>query len=59
VRDEEAWTIPLVMACRRRADPEREALVSDDRRKLWRLVVQKGRESIEVGEGVVRPFEFY
>ena len=34
-------------------------LLSDDRRKLGRLVVKKGRESVEVGERIVRPFEIY
>jgi hypothetical protein len=34
-------------------------LLSNDPGKLGRLVVKKRRESIEVGEGVVRPFEIY
>ena len=34
-------------------------LLRDDRRKLGRLVVKKRGESIEVGEGIVRPFEIY
>ena len=34
-------------------------LLSDDGRKLWRFVVQKRCESIQVGQGVVRPFEIY
>lgn len=34
-------------------------LLSDVRRKLGRLILKKRRESIEVGEGIVRPFELY
>ena len=34
-------------------------LLGHDRGKLGRLVVKERRESIEVGEGVVRPFENY
>jgi hypothetical protein len=34
-------------------------LFRDDRRKLRRLGVKKRRESIKVGEGIVRPFQIY
>jgi hypothetical protein len=37
----------------------RDDLASNDGRKLGRLVVKKRREPIEVGDGVVRPFEIY
>jgi hypothetical protein len=37
----------------------RDDLASNDGRKLGRLVVKKGREPIEVGEGVIRPLEIY
>jgi hypothetical protein len=37
----------------------RDDLASNDGRKLRRLVVQKRREPIEVGESIVRPFEIY
>jgi hypothetical protein len=33
--------------------------LSDDLGKLGRVVVKKRRESIDVDEGVVRPFELY
>ena len=34
-------------------------LLSNDRGKLGRPLVKKRGESLEVGEGVVRPFEVY
>ena len=34
-------------------------LSSDDRRKFGRLVAKKRRESIEVGQCIVRPLEVY
>jgi len=33
--------------------------VCDDCRKLWGLVVEERRESIEVGKRIVRPIEVY
>jgi hypothetical protein len=37
----------------------RDDRLSDRRGKLGGLLVEKRRESIEVGEGIVRPFELY
>ena len=60
--------LPVLLASRERPAKLRmsrenlrsgDDLASNDLGKLGRLVVKKCRESIEVGESVVRPFEIY
>src|SRR5207244_10477686 len=34
-------------------------LMSDDRRKFWRLTLKKSCETIKVGERIVRPMQVY
>src|SRR5262249_19633127 len=60
--------LPVLPGSRERPDKFRRSrenlrsgndLLRNDGGKLWRLLMKKRRESIEVGEGVVRPFELY
>jgi len=60
--------LPVLLASRERPAKFRmsrenlrsgDDLLSNDRGKLGRPLVKKRGESLEVGEGVVRPFEVY